>query len=74
MAPQIITDCGNFTLDFKQLGIEAHFLDTSVGGGFGWHPQVLESVLLDNPLKACAPFPITLFPSSQLPMNVESQQ
>lgn len=39
-------------------------------------PRVLEWALLDSPLKAvvisvaCAPFPATLFPSSQLPMIV----
>jgi len=143
MAPQIITDCGNFTLDFKQLGfcastlflqtlgpwftnelknilssekrtldhwlspgktlltlslvqewldtsnatVVAHVLDLSVRGG-SWCtdsslspllvklPQIIEWPLLDNPFKAavipvaCAPFPTTLFPSTQLSMNM----
>ncbi len=136
--PKIITDCGNLTLDFKQLGLWAspHFLqtlgprlpneihklaliwkedfgplgnsqvllllspgktplmttvakylDTSVCGG-SWcldpslspflvkFTQILESVLLDNPHKAvvlsvgCASFSSTLFPSTQLSINM----
>ncbi len=140
IAPQIITDCGNLTLDFKQLGLwaslpflqtlgpwtlvsklntklsliwkedfgplgnspvilllspgktpltttEAKFLDTSVCGG-SWcldpslspflvkFTQILESILLDNPHKAavlsvgCASFSFTLFPSTQLYVNM----
>ncbi len=137
ITPQITTDCGNLTLDFKQLGIWASphflqtlglwfpneiqnllssvkrtldhwaivqiffslaqvrhlwrqlakFLDTSVCGG-SWcldpslspflvkFTQILESILLDNPHKAvvlsvgCASFSSTLFPSTQLSVNM----
>ncbi len=138
IAPQIITDCGNLTLDFKQLGLwasppflqtlgpwfpneiqnfaliwkedfgplgnspvllllspgktpltttVAKFLDTSVSGG-SWcldpslspflvkFTQILESILLDKPHKAavlsvgCASFSSTLFPSTQLSVNM----
>ncbi len=134
MAPQIITDCGNLTLNFKQLGLwasppfrtlvskwntklaliwkedfgplgnspvllllspgktpltttVAKFLDTSVCGG-SWcldpsvspflvkFTQILELILLDNPQKAavlsvgCASFSSTLFPSTQLSVNL----
>ncbi len=138
IAPQTITDCGNLTLDFKQLGLWAYppflqtlgpwvskwntklaliwkedfgplgnspvllllspgktplmttvakFLDTSVCGG-SWcldpslspflvkFTQILESILLDNPHKAvvlsvdCASFSSTLFPSTQLSVNM----
>ncbi len=138
IAPQIITDCGNLTLDFKKLGLWASppflqtlgpwfpneiqsllssekrtldhwakvqfffclapgktlltttvskFLDTSVCGGC-WcldpslspflvkFTQILESILLDNPHKAavlsvgCASFSSTLFPSTQLSVNM----
>ncbi len=65
----------------------AKFLDTSVCGG-SWcldpslspflvkFTQILESILLDNPLKAailsfgCASFSSTLFPSTQLSVNM----
>ncbi len=134
--PKIITDCGNLTLDFKQLGVwasplflprtlvskwntklalirkedfgslgnspvlllpspgktpltttVAKFLGTSVCGG-SWcldpslnpflvkFTQILESILLDNPHKAlflsvsCASFSSTLFPSTQLSVNM----
>ncbi len=132
--PQIITECGNLTLDFKQLGLwaspdsrtlvskwntklallwkedfgplgkspvllflstgktpltttVAKFLDKSVFGG-SWcldpslspflvkFTQILESILLDNPHKAavlsvgCASFSSTLFPSTQLSVNM----
>ncbi len=137
IAPQIITDCGNLTLDLKQLGLWASppflqtlgpwfpneiqnfissekrtldhwatvqfflslaqvrrlwrqlykFLATSVCGGswcldpilspfFVKFNQILESILLDNPHKAvvlsvgCASFSYTLFPSTQLPVNM----
>ncbi len=132
IAPHIITDCGDLTLDFKQLGLwafppllqtrtlvsklntklaligplgnspvllllspgktpltttVAKFLDTSVCGG-SWcletslspflvkFTQILESILLDNPHKAavlsvgCASFSSTLFPSTQLSVNM----
>ncbi len=138
IAPQIITDCGNLTLDFKQLGLwasppflqtlgpwlpkkkkklaliwkedfgplgnspvllllspgktpltatVAKFLDMSVCGG-SWclapslspflvkFTQNFELILLDNPHKAavlsvgCASFSSTLFPSTQLSVNM----
>ncbi len=137
ISPQIITDCGNLTLDFKQLGLWASppflqtlgpwflneiqnllssekrildhsatvqfffslallrrlwrqlykFLDMSVCGD-SWcldpslspfllkFTQNLESILLDNPHKAvvlsvgCASFYSTLFPSTQLSVNM----
>ncbi len=65
----------------------AKFFDTSVCGG-SWRidpslspflvkfTQILESILLDNPLKAavllvgCASFSSTLFPSTQLSVNM----
>ena len=74
-------------LDTRNATLVVHFLDTSVRGG-SWCtdsslspllvklPQVLESSLPANPLKAAvtpfawAPFPTTLFPSSQLSMNM----
>ncbi len=130
IAPQIITDCANLTLNFTQLGLcasppflqtlgpwfliwkedfgplgnspvllllspgktpptitVAKFLDTSVCGG-SWcldpslspflvkFTQILESISLDNPHKAavlsvgCASFSSTLFPSTQLSVNM----
>ncbi len=137
IALQIITDCGNSTLDLKQLGLwasppflqtlgpwfpneiqnllsskkrtldhlgnspvlllspgkmpltitVAKFLDTSVCSG-SWcldtslspflvkFTQILESILLDNPhnaavlLVGCASFSSTLFPSTQLSVNM----
>ncbi len=136
ITPQIITDCGNLTLDFKRLGLwasppflqtlghwfpneiqnlfssekgtldhwatvqfffssgkmpltttVAKFLETSVCGGsccldpslssfLVKFTQILESILLDNLYKSavlsvgCASFSSTLFPSTQLSVNM----
>ncbi|KAJ4919621.1 hypothetical protein JOQ06_023018, partial [Pogonophryne albipinna] len=59
VAPQTITDCGDFTLDFKQLGLRvagheegsvvAHVLETSVRGGSWCTDSSLSPLLVKIP-------------------------